>query len=633
MTLSRLPSLHSPEDLKKLSVDELPAVAEEIRQRIIEVVSQTGGHLSSNLGTVELSLALHYCFNSPKDKLIWDVSHQCYTHKILTGRNENLDTLRQYQGVCGFTSPKESPHDTFLTGHAGTAISSSLGIAAARELYNEDYHVIPVSGDGSLTCGLSLEALNNIPKDLRKFIIILNDNKMSISKNVGAISSILSRWLSNPKMSKFYHELETLLSKAPYGTTLAKQSKKVRESIQGLVSPANFFEEYGLSYLGPFDGHNIEQLVGVFESVRDSQWPVIIHTVTNKGQGMDEALKNPTAYHGAKPFCTKSGKFKKSSGGASFPSIFGNHMVKMAETDNDLMAVTPAMLAGSCLEKLNQKFPERCFDVGIAEGHAVTFAGGLAYKHKANVVVSIYSSFLQRAFDNLFHDVCLQELPVVFYVDRAGLSAADGATHHGIYDISFLNTMPNMVIAQPRDGHRLKELMSSAFSWQRPTAIRYPNLPTTDVELPLQDRPLGKGEVLIEGENILIIALGHMCETACKVQKKLYEEAGIKATVLDPIFVKPLDSDLLCDLLTTHQNIVTIEEHALSGGLGSIINNFLVSHGYNNIKALNFGIPDTFVEHGSQEELLAELGLTHKDIATNIMNNIPLDSGVYATTH
>ncbi|MFI0435268.1 MAG: 1-deoxy-D-xylulose-5-phosphate synthase [Parachlamydiaceae bacterium] len=622
-----LKAIQSPQDIKNLSITELDDLAVDIRHRIIEVLSVNGGHLASNLGTVELTIALHKIFNSPHDKLIWDVSHQTYTHKLLTGRHHRFHEIRQFKGLCGFSHPKESPHDHFHAGHAGTALSLALGVAKNRDLTKRKEYIIPIIGDASLTCGLSLEALNNISRDLKRFIVILNDNAMSISKNVGAITHILSRLLSNPTTNKIHQELDHLVSKIPsYGPRLSQQGHKITESLKNLVSPAAFFEQYGLSYIGPIDGHNIKHLLDVLEGVKESNWPVIIHVLTRKGEGMDEAIRNPISYHGARPFSRDTGKFLPAPiTKPTFPKIFGAQILKMAEKDPSVVAVTPAMSCGSCLDDFMKKFPDRCLDVGIAESHAVTLSGGIAYGGKMKVFTSIYATFLQRAFDNLFHDVCLQELPVIFAIDRAGISGPDGATHHGIYDISFLNAMPNMVISQPRDGQLLKELMESAFSWKRPAAIRYPNLATEDPNTPLQDRPLGKGEVLVEGKDLLIIALGHMNHIALKTHA-LLKEQGVDSTVLDPIFIKPLDSDLLCRLLLNHQKIVTIEEHCVIAGMGAIVNNFLIHQGYSNIQVLNLGIPETFLDQGSHQDLLNEIGLTPEKIVKRLMAHFNLKS-------
>lgn len=620
-----LKTIHSPDDIKNLSIAQFEQLAAEIRQRIIEVMSINGGHLASNLGVVELTLALHKVFNSPEDKFIWDVSHQTYVHKLLTGRNDRFHQIRQFKGLCGFSHPKESPHDHFHAGHAGTALSLALGVAKNRDLTKRREYIIPVIGDATLTCGLALEALNNISRELKQFIVILNDNAMSISKNVGAITHILSRLLSNPKTNKIYQDIDTIVSKIPsYGPILSQQGHKIAESLKNLVSPAVYFEHFGLSYIGPIDGHDIKKLIDVLEGVKNSAWPVVIHVLTRKGEGMDEAMKNPVSYHGAKPFSKDTGKFLPNpTTKPTFPKIFGAHLLKMAEKDPSVVAVTPAMSAGSCLDDFMIKFPDRCMDVGIAESHAVTFSGGIAYGGKMKVVTSIYATFIQRAFDNVFHDICLQELPVIFAIDRAGISGPDGSTHHGIYDISFLNAMPNMVISQPRNGHVLKELMESAFSWKRPAAIRYPNQTTEDSDGPLVDRELGKGEILIEGKGLLIIALGHMNTIALKAHALLAEH-GIDATLLDPIFVKPLDTDLICSLLLTHQKIVTIEEHSVQSGMGAIINHFLMQQGFSNIQVLNLGIPETFLDHGSNHDLLNEIGLTPEKIVKQIITHFNL---------
>lgn len=620
-----LETIHSPADIKGWDEGKLIQLAGEIRQRIIDVMSVNGGHLASNLGSIELTIALHKVFDSPDDKLIWDVSHQTYAHKLLTGRNPNFHTIRQHKGLCGFSHPKESPYDHFYAGHAGTALSLGLGLVKNRDLAKRHEYILPIIGDATLTCGMSLEALNNMSRDIKRFIVILNDNAMSISQNVGAITRILSRILSNPTTHKLHQEIDMLVSKIPsLGAMLSKQGHKITESLKNLVSPAAFFHQYGLSYIGPVDGHNIAKLVEVFEELKDSSWPIVVHVQTNKGQGMEQAIRNPVSYHGVKPFNKDTGKFLPTpSPKPTFPKIFGSHILKMAENDPSLVAVTPAMSAGSCLDEFMSKFPDRCLDVGIAEGHCVTFSGGLAYGRKMKVVCSIYSTFLQRALDNLFHDVCLQELPVVFAIDRAGIAGPDGSTHNGIYDISFLNAMPNMVIAQPRNGQLLKELMESAFAWGRPTAIRYPNLATEDATAPLAYRELGKGEVLADGQDILLIGLGHMAYTALQVREKL-SEMGIKAAVLDPIFVKPLDTELLFNLLDTHRRIVTIEEHSAACGLGSILNHFLMAQGYSHLQVINIGVPEAFIEHGSHAQLSQELGLNADKIAQRVVQQFSL---------
>ncbi len=628
----RLPFILDPQDIYFFTLSELEELATEIRQTIIDVLSVNGGHLASNLGIVELTIALHHTFNSPKDKFIFDVSHQSYPHKLLTGRYSKFSQIRQYKGLCGFTHPKESPHDHFYAGHAGTALSLGLGMARARDLCGESHHILPILGDASLTCGLTLEALNNIPKDLKNCIFILNDNNMSISKNVGAITNILSRLLSNPTSNKIYHEIESLLAKIPnIGTGLARQGHKFTESIKNLVSTAPFFEQFGLSYVGPVDGHDLSKLLDTLNALKNSNKPVLLHVLTTKGKGMKTAINNPTSYHGCKPFDKVTGLFHTTPASQpTFPQIFGKHLLKMAKEDASIVVTTPAMTAGSCLETFLQIYPERCFDVGIAEGHCVTFAGAMAHNKKLKVVCSIYATFLQRALDNLFHDVCLQDSPVVFAIDRAGISGPDGSTHHGLYDISFLQTMPNMVICQPRNGHVLKELLESCFSWKKPTAIRYPNMATEESSLPIQQRELGVGEILSEGCDILLLSLGHMNLLAMKVKERLQIE-GIDPTVVDPIFVKPLDTELLLRLISTHKYIITLEEHSIHGGLGTSINTFIAQNNLSPEKIINLAIPDIFLEQGSYRDILAEAGLTedliYKTLISELSNLLPSLAG------
>lgn len=627
MSYQLLDSIKHPRDIKNYSLEELQLLCQEIRERIIEVVSVNGGHLSSNLGSVELTVAMHKVFDSPKDKFTWDTSHQTYPHKLLTGRNKDFDSLRQFEGTCGFTDPRESEHDHFYAGHAGTSLSLALGLAHSRRLSKGNEHVVCFMGDAALTCGVTLEALNNIPQDLKRFIVIVNDNAMSISRNVGAITQILSRLINNPTSNKFYNDVNTLIKKIPsYGHTLASKGKLLKQSLKNLVSPAVFFEQYGLSYVGPIDGHDVEGVIATLKQVKDLDRPVVIHALTEKGHGMTEGMRqNPINWHGAKPFCSITGKLHPTKAAKpTFPKVFGKQMVKMGDEDPELVCVTPAMSLGSCLDPFMEKFPERSFDVGIAESHAVTFAGGLAHSRKKKVMVSIYSSFLQRALDNLFHDVCLQELPVVFAIDRGGMAGNDGATHNGIYDIAWLNAMPNMVITQPRNGQVLKELMESAFNFQRPTAIRYPNLATEEGDEPLTRRELGRAEVLRTGEDILILPLGHMCDTALEVRKKLQSEFGVTPSVVDPVFVKPLDADLLHRYLKTHKQVVTIEEHSIRGGLGSVINSFLVRHNYHDIQILNIAIPDQFIHHGSHKALCQAIGLTPEAICKRISQHFKL---------
>ena len=611
-----LDSLMHPQDLKKFSTSELIGLSEEIRARIMDVLSVTGGHLSSNLGIVELTIALHTVFNSPQDKLIFDVGHQTYVHKLLTGRNPRFPTLRQTDGLSGFSHPPESPHDHFYSGHAGNALSLALGVAKNRDIRGKDEIIIPVLGDAALTCGLTLEAMNNIPRKLQKFLVVLNDNAMSISKNVGAITNILSRFFNSPTANNIYEELTEIVNRIPgYGEALAKQGNRMKESMKNLISTAPFFEQFGLSYVGPIDGHDIKKLIDTFEALKDVDHPTLVHILTVKGQGMKNAINNPTPYHGAKPFNRVTGEFyPPKSLRPTFPKVFGKHILKMADEDPNLVAITPAMPVGSCLDALMKKYPERCIDVGIAEGHSIAYAGGMGRGGKLKVVACVYSSFLQRAFDNVYHDVCIQNSPIVIAIDRGGLATGDGVTAQGLFDISYLNAMPEMVITQPRNGQVLKELLESAFEYQKTVAIRYPNLSTFEENLPIEKRALGKGEVLAEGGDIVIISLGHMDQVALEA-RTLLEKEGVTACVIDPIFVKPLDKELLMSRIKKAQMVITIEEHSLQGGLGSIINNFMMNHGLGHIRVKNFGVPDILIEHGGHQDLLKKYGITPEKIA------------------
>ncbi len=575
--MSILTNISSPFDLKALSIAELKLLAAEIRAKIVSVMEANGGHLSSNLGSVELTLALHYVFDSPFDKLIFDTSHQTYAHKIITGRKDLFSTIRMFQGLSGFANPEESVHDHFYAGHAGTGLSLALGVATSRDLNGGSEYVIPIISDAPLACGLTLEALNHIPKHLQKFILILNDNAMAISHGVGTIHN----------------------------------------HILGEEKGEEFFKQFNFNYIGPVDGHDLEKLIFALRKAKLQGGPVVLHAFTIKGFGIEEAVKDPIGYHGVKPI------YAPTPSKPTFPKIFGKHLLTMAETDSSVVAITPAMSAGSCLDSFMKKFPERCFDVGIAEGHAVTFAGGLAYGGNLKVFCCVYATFFQRALDNLFQDVCLQNLPVVFALDRGGLSPSDGTTHHGVFDIGFLYAMPNMVIAQPRNGDLLKDLLESAFHWERTVAIRYPNMQTNETARKAIQRPLGKGEILVKGKEIVLIALGHMCTVAADVCKILLEYE-IEASVVDPIFIKPLDTSLLFTLMMDHRYFVTIEEHSITTGLGMAINSFLAQSGFTNIQVQNFGIPDQFIEQGSYEELMETVGLTPLKIAAQILERFSL---------
>jgi 1-deoxy-D-xylulose-5-phosphate synthase len=601
-----LDRIYHPSDIKSFSLKKLRALAQEIRDRIIEVMSVNGGHLSSNLGIVELTIALHYVFNSPQDQIIFDVSHQCYSHKLLSGRASQFEHIRQYKGLCGFSHPGESPHDHYFAGHAGTALSTALGAAKRRDLEGSAEHIIPVLGDASLTCGLTLEALNLVNPGTPRLVTILNDNARSISENVGNIKNILNR--------------HTNFRSCTWPDPADPKANSALDPCS--IQPAAFFEMFGFSYIGPVDGHDIDQLVQVLQQCKDNGSPLLLHVMTTKGKGMPIAIANPVPYHGARPFDICSGKFLPSpSSQPTFPKIFGQHLLKMAEGDSDIVVITPAMAAGSCLEDFQTRFADRFCDVGIAEGHAVTYSAGIAAKKTKKVVCCIYATFMQRALDNLFQDVCMQNVPVLLALDRSFISGPDGSTHHGIYDIAFLNAMPNLVIAQPRNGQLLKELMESAFGWDKPVVLRYPNLETETPSLPVQDRDCGCGEVLSSGDGILLIGLGHHCETALAV-KRILLTAGINATVVDPIFIKPFDAPLFHKLLPTHLLAVTIEEHALNAGFGMIFNSFIVQNRYKEVDVINFGIPDRFIQFGSHMELMQEIGLDAPAIASRILQHL-----------
>lgn len=593
------------ENIKKFSPIELEKLSEEIRTRIIAVLAEKGGHLASNIGSVELIVAIHTVFSSPSDKIIFDTSHQTYPHKILTGRNDRFHTIRQYRGLSGFSHPKESPHDHFFAGHAGTALSLALGVAAARDLSGSDEYIIPVLGDAAFSCGLTLEALNNLPRDLKKFIILLNDNDMFISESTGNINEFLRKYVKQNK-----EPLEVILKRLLPSKILTPQPE----------DRVSFFEHFGLKYIGAINGHDVNAVIKALEYAKSIEAPVIIHTITTKGHGMEKAISSPTLYHGVGCFNLETGDLhKKVSSTLAFPKIFGDYLVEMGHQDPNLTVITPAMPHGACLNTFMQTFPTRSFDVGIAEGHAVTFAAGLAYQKKKRVVVSIYATFLQRALDNLFQDVCLQEIPMILALDRGGFSPSDGSTHHGLFDIGFLKAMPGQVIVQPRDGDLLRDLMHSAFSYNKVVAIRYPNQNTlhTPNYLP-KFHPLGQGEVLREGKDLVIVALGHMCQTALDVAHALSLE-GIEATVVDPIFVKPLDETLLSQLALNHDYFVTIEEHSITSGLGSIVSSFLSQNSSHHIRLQMFGVPDRFIEHGDYQSLLKEVGLTCEHIKMEII--------------
>jgi 1-deoxy-D-xylulose-5-phosphate synthase len=601
-----LQTINSSEDVHKLSIIELEQLAADIRDEIVKTVSKTGGHLAPSLGVVELTLALHHVFNMPSDKLIWDVGHQAYAHKLITGRKDQFHTLRQYKGISGFPKRSESPYDAFDTGHSSTSISAALGIAIAKHLKKCKNRVIAVIGDGSMTGGMSFEALNqagHLDKDL---IVILNDNEMSISPNVGALSSFLSRKMTSKQVVRAKEELKHLLkSFSNIGENILQVLKKSEESFKGFFTPGMLFEALKFEYIGPIQGHKIENLIETFKNVRDfSHGPVLIHVITKKGKGYPPAEKNPGDYHGLGPFDIVTGTpLPAAKAPISYTRCFGDTLVHLAETEPKVVAITAAMPAGTGLMRFARRFPSRFFDVGIAEQHAVTFAAGLATEGILPVV-AIYSTFLQRGVDQIIHDVCLQNLPVTFAIDRAGVVGDDGPTHHGVFDLSFLRFVPNLVIMAPKDENELQHMLHTAVLHKGPAAIRYPRGQGEGVELSdkLSEIPIGKGELLREGNDILLLPVGNRVYPALEAAMGL-EKVGIDAAVINPRFVKPLDSDLIIDWAVKTGKVVTVEDNACRGGFGSAVLELLASNNLSHIKVHILGYADKFMEHGTQEIL------------------------------
>ncbi|MBM9605881.1 1-deoxy-D-xylulose-5-phosphate synthase [Desulfopila inferna] len=601
-----LKDIQSPADLRELSMEQLSSLAEEIRRRIITTVSKNGGHLAPSLGVVELTLALHHVFNTPDDKLIWDVGHQSYAHKLLTGRQNDFHTLRQYKGLSGFPKKEESEYDAFETGHAATSISAALGMTMAKDLKHSTDRAIAVIGDGSMTSGMAFEALNHAGDLNKNLIVILNDNEMSISPNVGAISSFLSRKLSGRTMRRVKNHLEERLqSLSNVGENILNVLKKSEESFKSFFTPGMLFEAFKFDYIGPIPGHQLNDLIEAFEMVRDNiSGPVLIHVLTTKGKGYPPAENDPGIYHGLGPFDIESGKPLKSSSTISYTEVFGKTMVKMAADDNRLAAISAAMVTGTGLTEFARLYPERFFDVGIAEQHAVTFAAGLAAEG-LHPVVAIYSSFFQRAIDQIIHDVCIPNLPVTLAIDRSGVVGDDGSTHHGVFDISYLRFIPNMVLMAPKDERELQNMLYTAVQHGGPTAVRYPRGSGFGVELveSLERLEIGKGELLHEGDDILLLPVGNRVYTALEAVKGL-QKVGIQAAVINPRFIKPLDGDLICDWAAKTKKVLTIEDNCRQGGFGSSVLELFSRRGLYDIKTCLLAHPDLFIEHGPQEILL-----------------------------
>ena len=619
--MSLLENINSPEDLKKIAKEDLAKLAGEIRNFLVENVAKTGGHLAPNLGVVELTMALHWVFATPEDKIVWDVGHQAYVHKILTGRREQFHTLRQYQGVCGFPNRNESRHDAFGTGHSSTSISAALGMTVARDLQGQDYNVVAVIGDGALTGGMALEALNSAGDMCRKLIVVLNDNEMSIAKNVGAMSEYLFRMRTAPTYSRIKRDVELILKGIPtIGDRLARTAERVKDSLKYLLVPGMLFEDLGFTYIGPVDGHNLENLMLVLEDAKKIDGPVLVHAITCKGKGYKPAEMNPDKFHGISSFCVATGeKLPSLSTAPTYTEVFSNTLLEIAKDDAKVVAITAAMPDGTGLRAFSKTFPTRFFDVGIAEQHAVTLAAGMAAQG-LKPVVALYSTFAQRAYDQILHDICLQKLPVILALDRAGLVGDDGATHHGVFDMSFLGHIPNITIMAPKDEAELRAMLFTAFSLKSPVAIRYPRGNGEGVSLSEHPEllPVGKAEVLKTGEKLMLVAVGNMSYTALQVATAL-EQVGIEAGVINVRYVKPFDEQLFLHLIEAGIKLVVLEEGIVAGGFGSNLLAYLNSAG--KIKQNNFlqlGINDRFVPHGSKDKLYESLGLNISSIVTKV---------------
>lgn len=612
-----LEKIQKPNDIKKIPADQLPALAEEIRKFIIESLSKTGGHLASNLGVVELTIAMHRVFDLPKDKLIWDVGHQSYTHKILTGRKDGFETLRREGGISGFPKRSESDCDVFDTGHSSTSISAGVGYVRARELKKENYSVVSIIGDGALTGGMAYEALNNAASLKSNFIIVLNDNEMSITENVGGMSSYLSGLRTASAYTGFKMDVTKALNRIPgIGPGMVDAMRKTKSSIKQIIIPGMLFEDMGLTYLGPVDGHNIPQLIKTFQEAKRFEGPILVHVLTQKGRGYEPAMRHPARFHGAGPFDVKTG-LPVGKSNPTYTDVFSTVMRKMGDRRKDVAAVTAAMMTGVGLKRFSNMFPDRCFDVGIAEEHAVTFAAALSLGG-ITPVVAIYSSFLQRAYDQIMHDVCMQNLHVVFAIDRAGLVGYDGETHHGIFDLSYLGSMPNMTILAPKNLWELSDMIKFAVNYDGPIAVRYPRgeayAGLKEFRAPIC---LGKSEVIHEGSRVALLAVGSMVKMAEEVQKQLKERMDMDAALVNARFVKPIDEELLRSFADTYELVVTLEENVKDGGFGERVLAFAEE------EDLPFGVeiialPDRFIPHGSVSYQMKQVGFTPEDICGRI---------------
>jgi 1-deoxy-D-xylulose-5-phosphate synthase len=606
-----LSAINNPQELKKLPPELLPQLAQEIREKIISTVAHTGGHLAPSLGVVELTIALHYVFDSPRDKIVWDVGHQAYAHKLLTGRQDRFHTLRQYGGLSGFPKRSESPHDAFDTGHSSTSISAALGMASARCLKRERNRVIAVIGDGSMTAGMAFEGLNNAGDLNKDLIVVLNDNGMSIAPNVGALSSFLSRKLTAPTMVFLKKQVEALLRSFPaIGGDLLAWARKGEESFKAFFTPGMLFEALKFTYLGPVNGHRLNHLIETFNNVKNLRGPILVHVRTTKGKGYQPAESDPTGFHGLGKFDPDTGEPKKSVGDVpTYTEVFGDTLVRLAKEDQRIVAITAAMPDGTGLVDFRKQFPDRFYDVGICEQHAVTFAAGLALEGM-RPVAAIYSTFLQRAYDQVLHDVCMQKVPVVLAMDRGGVVGEDGETHQGLFDLSYLRHLPNLVLMAPKDENELRDMLYTAVDHPGPVALRYPRGRGAGVAFSstLSKIPMGKAELLKEGEDLLILAVGASVYPALKAAGDL-EKRGFSATVVNARFIKPLDENLILTLAASHGRVLTVEENVVAGGFGSAVLELLADQGLFGVAVKRLGIPDTFVEHGSQDILRQKFGL------------------------
>ncbi len=609
--MSILHMIGRPADLKKLSPEQFPELCEEIREEIISVISNVGGHLASNLGVIELTVALHYLLDTPKDLIVWDTSNQAYAHKLLTGRRDQFHTIRQFDGLSGFCKREESEYDTFNAGHAGTGVSAAVGFAEAREQRKQAHKVVCVVGDGALTSGLTMEGLQQAGGLDRDLLVILNDNQMSISKNVGAISAYLNRTITGEFFDRITEETKRVLGKMPHiGEQVQRLAGRAQELVKGLLLPGLLFEELGFRYVGPIDGHQFEHLLPTLENVLKLEGPTLLHVVTKKGLGYGPAMDNPVWFHASSPFDRETGRPKKKSARPSYSSFAVNTLIQLAKEDPRIVAITAAMSEGTGLGAFENLFPERLYDVGIAEQHAVTFAAGLAAQGM-RPVIPIYSTFLQRAYDQVVHDVATQNLPVTFCIDRGGLVAEDGTTHHGAFDLAYLRHVPNMVVMAPKDENELQHMVKSCIGYDRPAAVRYPRGSSLGVDMdPMpQVLPLGKGELLREGTDIALVAIGVTVHQAVEAAERLARE-GVSAAVINARFVKPLDGDLIAAVAKEVKCLLTVEESTAMGGFGSAVLELLSSQGIVGVRTKCLGLPDWYIEQGPQDLLREKYGLT-----------------------